>query len=145
MPPELQAFASPEVQAFANGFPTALLHAAVSLVLLVAGAMVHAMLTPYKDVQHIREGNAAAAIAFGGVIVGLALALSRSLSASTSIAETAVWGLAVTVVLLLLFRLTDMLLKGLPQRVQDGEVSAAAFLTAAKLAIAIVLSAAVAG
>lgn len=145
MPSEFQAFASPEVQAFANGFPTALLHAAVTLALLLLGALVHALLSPYKDVQQIREGNAAAALSFGGVLIGLAMPLARSLSASASVAETAIWGVAVTVVLLLFFRLTDMLLKGLPQRVQDGEVSAAAVLVAAKLAVAIVVAAAVSG
>lgn len=145
MPPEVQAFASPEVQAFANGFPVALLQAAVTLGILLAGALVHAMLTPYKDVQHIREGNAAAAISLGGTLVGLAWPLARSLAASASVVETAIWGVAVTVVLLLCFRATDMLLKGLPQRVQDGEVSAAALLVAAKLAVSIILAAAVSG
>jgi len=145
MPTEFQAFVSPEIQAFANGFPTALLHAAITLVLLLAAAFVHALLSPHKDIQQIRDGNAAAALSYGGLLIGLALPLSRSLSASTSLIETGVWGLAIAVLLLLLFRLTDILLKGLPQRVSEGEVSAAALLVAAKLAIAIVVSAAVSG
>lgn len=145
MPTEFQAFASPEVQAFANGFPTALLHAVVTIVLLLLGALAHALLSPHKDVRQIREGNAAAAVSFGGVLIGLALPLARSLSASASLAETAIWGVAITVVLLLFFRLTDMVLKGLPQRVQDGEMSAAALLVAAKLAVAIIVAAAVSG
>lgn len=145
MPPDLQAFASPEIQAFANGFPAALLQAAVTLVILMGAVMVHALLTPHKDVGQIRAGNAAAAISLGGVILGLALPLSRSLSASTSVIETAIWGLAISVVVLLIFRLIDILLRGLPQRVQEGEVSAAALLVAAKLGAALVVAAAFAG
>ncbi|CAN5319694.1 DUF350 domain-containing protein [soil metagenome] len=135
----------PEMQAFANGFPVALLQALITLVILLAGVAVHGLLSPYKEVDHIREGNAAAAVSFGGVVLGLALPLSRSLTASTSAIETAIWGVAATVVTLLLFRVIDMLLKGLPQRVQEGEVSAAALVVAAKLAVALVLGAAFSG
>jgi putative membrane protein len=45
---------------------------------------------------------------------------------------------------LALFRLIDLLLHGLPQRVDEGELSAALLLVSAKLASAIVLSAAIA-
>jgi len=137
--------ASPEIQAFATGFPIALLHAAMSIVLLVAGAAVYALLTPYKDVQLIREGNPAAALSFGGALVALAIPLAAALAGSASTVDVALWGFSVVVIQLLLFRLTDMGLKGLPQRMQDGDVAAAALLVAAKTAIALVLAAAVLG
>ena len=136
---------SPEVQAFATGFPVTLLHAGVTLLMLVLGAVIYALLTPYKEVQLIREGNTAAAIAFGGMMVGLAAPLAVSLSASPTILEIAVWGLSITAVQLLVFRLTDFLLTGLPGRIQEGDTAAACLLTAARLATALILAAAVAG
>lgn len=136
---------TPEIQAFLSGFPVTLAHAGVSLLFLVVGAAVYAMLTPYKEITEIREGNAAAAVSFGGVLIGLASPLAVSLLASTSIEELAIWGAAATAVQLLIFRLTDFLLAGLPQRVEEGEVSAAVLLVAAKLAGSMLLSAAVAG
>jgi putative membrane protein len=136
---------TPEVQAFATGFPVTLLHAAVTLLMLVAGTTVYALLTPYKEIRLIREGNSAAALSFGGVIVGLATPLAVSLSASPTILEVVVWGLATVVVQLLVFRLTDLLLTGLPTRIQEGETAAAALLAAARLATALILAAAVAG
>lgn len=136
---------TPEIQAFATGFPATLAHAAVSLVLLVLGAYVYVLLTPYHEIQEIREGNAAAAVSFGGVLIGLAVPLAFSLTASTSIEELAIWGVSITAVQLLLFRLADFVLKGLPQRVEDGEVPAAVLLVAARLASALLLAAAVAG
>ncbi len=142
MPSQLQ---SPEIQAFATGFPLTLLHAGVTLLILVLGTAIYALLTPHKEIALIREGNAAAALSLGGVMVGLAIPLAVSLSASTSVAEIAVWGAATVAVQLLVFRLVDMVLRGLPQRIQDGEVSAAALLIGAKLATAIVLAAAFAG
>ena len=71
--------------------------------------------------------------------------MAVSLTASTSLEELAVWGASITAVQLLTFRLTDFILRGLPQRVEEGEVSAAVLLVAAKLASALLLAAAVAG
>lgn len=136
---------SPEIQAFATGFPVMLMHAAVTLLLLIAGATLYALLTPWREITLIREGNAAAAVAFGGVLVGLALPLAVSLSVSHSVREIAIWGAATVVLQLLTFRLTDALLTGLPQRIREGEISAAVLLVAAKLAVALVLAAAVTG
>ena len=135
--------ASPEIQAFATGFPLTLLHAGVTLAILILGAAAYAMLTPHKEIALIREGNAAAAVSLGGVMVGLSIPLAVSLSASTSVLEIFLWGVATVAVQLLVFRLVDMVLRGLPQRIHDGEMSAAALLVAAKVATAIVLAAAV--
>ncbi|AAK22122.1 DUF350 domain-containing protein [Caulobacter vibrioides] len=142
MPSQLQ---SPEVQAFATGFPITLLHASVTLVMLILGAALYALLTPHKEITLIREGNSAAALSLGGVFVGLAIPLAVSLRASTSVTEIVIWGAATIAVQLLVFRITDMLLKGLPERINEGEVAAAALLVGAKLGVALILAAAVGG
>ena len=54
---------SAEVQAFASGFPIMVMHLVVSLLLLAAGAAVYVMLTPWREIALIREGNPAAAVA----------------------------------------------------------------------------------
>jgi len=136
---------TPEVQAFASGFPLTLLHAGLTLILLILGVAAYGVLSPYKEVQQIREGNQAAAISFGGMLLGLAIPLAAALAASPSALEILLWGVAVIVVQLGVFRLIDVLLTGLPQRIQEGEAAAAALLAAAKLGAALVLAAAVAG
>lgn len=136
---------SPELQAFATGFPVTLLHVVVTLLILFLGAAAYVLLTPHKEISLIREGNTAAALSLGGVLVGLAIPLAVAMSASTSTLEIAVWGVSTVVVQLLVFRLMDFILRGLPQRIQDGEVSAAALLVGAKLATALIVAAAVAG
>ncbi len=136
---------APEIQAFAAGFPLTLAHAAISLVLLVIGAVIYAFLTPYREIQEIRDGNAAAAVSYGGGLIGLAIPLAVSMNASTSSIELALWGVAVTAVQLLLFRITDFALRGLPERIEEGEVAAAVLLVAAKIACALLLAAAVSG
>ena len=136
---------TPEIQAFAAGFPTTLAHAGLSLLMLLVGATLYAWLSPRDDLGEVRDGNAAAATAFAGVLIGLAIPLAVSLAASASLMELLIWGGAVTAVQLLLFRLTDFILRSLPPRVSQGDVGAAVLLAAAKLACALLLAAAVAG
>ena len=139
----LTALGGPELQAFATGFPILLAHVGVTLLMLMAGAVLYAVLTPWKEISLIRNGNSAAAVAFGGVLVGLAIPLAASLSASNSTIEIVVWGAATVLMQLLAFRLTDMILAGLPERIREGEISAAVLLVSAKLAVALILAAAV--
>ncbi len=136
---------SPEIQAFATGFPITLLHAVVALAILFAAAALYILLTPHREIALIREGNNAAALSLGAVLVGLAIPLGISLKASTTLIELALWGVSVVIVQLLIFRLVDMTLRGLPRRIQDGEMAAATLLGAAKLATALILAAAAAG
>ena len=133
---------SPEIQAFASGFPIFLAHAGVTVLILFLGAAIYVLLTPHKEIALIREGNTAAAVSLGGVLLGLAIPLAASLRASTNIIEIGLWGAVTVVVQLLVFRLVDMLLRGLPKRIQDGEMSAAALLVGAKIATALIVAAA---
>jgi putative membrane protein len=135
----------PEISAWAAGFPLTLLHVLVALIILVGGAALYAFVTPHREIQLIREGNTAAALSFGGVLVGIALPLAFALAASTSVVEIALWGATTVVVQLALFWLVDLVLRGLPQRIKQGEVAAAALLVGAKLAVAAILAAAVSG
>ena len=139
------AIQSPEIQAFATGFPLTLIHFAVTLVILFVSAAIYVLLTPHREIALIRDGNAAAAVSLGGVLVGLAIPLAVSLKASTTVVELALWGASTMIVQLLVFRLADIVLRGLPRRIQDGEMAAAAMLVGAKLSTAVILAAAVAG
>jgi putative membrane protein len=135
---------SPELEAWAMGFPLTLLHGLVTMLILVAGAALYALITPHREIALIRQGNSAAAVSFAGVLVGLAIPLAASLTASTSLLDVALWGVATVFVQLAVFRLTDLALHGLPRRIAKGEMAAAALLVGAKLATAIVFAAAVA-
>jgi len=75
---------SPEVQAFASGFPVMLLHAGISLLLLVVASGAYALLSPHREVQRIREDNPAAAVSLASIILGLALPLGATLAAAAS-------------------------------------------------------------
>ena len=52
--PQLQ---SPEIQAFANGFPIALMHIAVTVAILFIGVTVYVLMTPHREIALIREAE----------------------------------------------------------------------------------------
>lgn len=140
-----ETLTSPEIQAFAGGFPVLLLHAVVTLALLAAGSILYATLSPWKEIAQVRQGNPAATVAFAGVLLGLAIPLAVSMSVSSSAVDILIWGAVAVVMQLLVFRLVDLVFTGLPQRVRDGEVSAAVLLVAGRLATALILAAALTG
>ena len=133
------------IQSFIAGIPFLLLHFSLTLAMLALGAVIYVMLTPYHEIELIRDGNIAASISFAGVLVGLAIPLAFAMAASVNAFDIIIFG-AVTIVLqLLAYRLTDLVLKDLPNRIIDGEISAAITLVGIKLSISAINAAAVSG
>ncbi len=78
-------------------FLTALLaflaHLAVGLGLSGLFLFVYSVSTPHRELELIRGGNAAAAIGLVGGMIGYAIVVSRAISSSHGVVDTALWGL----------------------------------------------------
>jgi len=129
-----------EIQAFISGFPEFLIQLGTALGLFTIGLTTYVLLTPHKELALIRDGNASAALAFGAVVVGLAIPLGACLAHSYSVLDLIVWGVVTLLVQLITFRLTDIFLRGLPRRIAEGDVAAAIFLMSVKLGVGIILA-----
>ena len=112
--------------------------------MLGLGTVIYVMVTPYHEVELIKQGNVAAAV-FRGVLVGLALPLAANMAGSVNAFDIMVFGAVAIILQLLAYRFTDIVLKGLPERIKSGEVSAAVTLVGLKLSISIINAAAVSG
>ena len=111
---------------------------------LFAGAVsVYVLLTPHKELKLIQEGNPSAALAFAGVVVGLAIPLGACLANATGLIDLLIWSIIVLLLQLLAFRLTDIFLHGLPKKIADGDVAAAIFLMSMKLGVALITAGAI--
>lgn len=133
------------LQSFLAGLPILLLHFALTLLMLALGAVIYVLVTPYHEIDLIKDGNVAAAVSFGGVLVGMALPLAVTMAGSVNAFDIVIFG-AVTIVLqLLAYRATDVVLKDLPERIKSGEMSAAITLVAIKLSVSMINAAAVSG
>ncbi len=131
--------------ALMNGLPVFLVHSILSLIILLAGVLLYMKLTAHDEMALIRNGNSAASLSLGGAIVGLAIPLGFSLSASLSLWDLLFWGLVALVLQLAAFRIVDGFLKDLPQRIEADDMAAAILLVAVKLATAIINAAAISG
>lgn len=134
---------SAPVAAFVSGFPDFIIQLSVALGLFVASLTVYVLMTPHKELELIRAGNPSASLAFGGVVVGLAIPLGSCLAHAFGFWDLLIWGGVILLLQLLCFRFADMFLKGLPRRIAEGDVAAAVFLMSVKIGLALILSGAV--
>jgi putative membrane protein len=133
------------LESLTAGFPVLLLHFLVTVTMLAAGVAIYLWMTPYPELQLIRDGNIAAAISLGAAILSLAIPLAFSMSVSVSVVDIIAWGLVALAILLIVYRVIDFLMKDLPKRIEDGEMGPALLLASVKLGVAAITAAAVSG
>lgn len=136
-------FSAP-INAFVAGFPDFIIQLGAALGLFIASLVIYVLMTPHKELALIRAGNPSAALAFGGVVVGLAIPLGSCLEHAYGLIDLVIWGVVTLLLQLLAFRFADMILRGLPRRIAEGDVAAAVFLMAVKIGLALILAGAVA-
>lgn len=132
------------INAFVSGFPQFILQLGVALALFVASLFVYVLMTPHKELDLIRARNASAALAFGGVVVGLAIPLGACLAHALGVWDLALWGLVTLILQILAFRFADIFLRHLPRRIAEDDVAAAVFLMSIKIGLALIIAGALA-
>jgi putative membrane protein len=120
-----------------SGLPAFLGYFALAIALLFMFTLIYTWVTPHNEMALIRANNAAAAIAFGGAVIGFALPLSSAISHSLSLLDCAIWGLVALLVQVLTFVVLRVLLKQLPQRIAQGELAAGIFAASCAIAVGI--------
>lgn len=136
---------TPALDSLANGFPWLVFYLIVVTAIYLAGLYIYVKLTPHRELELVQNGNMAAAITFSALVISLALPLAACLVNKFSLVDVAMWGTLSLFLQLFLFRLTDAIFKGMPQRIIDNEIPAATVLAAFKIAGSIILAFAIAG
>jgi len=113
----------PALDSLANGFPYLIFYLLVVSAIYVIGLVIYTKLTPHKELQLVQDGNMAAAIHFSSLIISLALPLSACLINRFSFFDVGIWGTMSLFLQLFLFRLTDAIFKGMPERITNNEVA----------------------
>ncbi len=116
--------------------PGFLLYFATGLVLLGAAMAVYMKVTPHDELALIRAGNAAAALAFGGSMIGFTLPIASAFAHSVNIVDAAVWSLvALAVQLGCFFAVARLLGTEWRAALERGEVSGAALKAAVAVSV----------
>lgn len=129
---------------FVAGFPNFIIQLGVAVGLFIASLIVYVIMTPHKELALIRAGNPSAALAFAGVVVGLAIPLGTCLAYAQSYWDVLLWGVVILLLQIITFRFADIFLRGLPRRIAEGDVAAAVFLMSVKIGLALLVSGALA-
>jgi len=135
----------PALDSLANGFPWLIFYLLIVTVIYIAGLVLYVKMTPHKELELIQNGNMAASISFSALVISLALPLAACLVNKFSLIDVTMWGTVSLILQLFLFRLTDGIFKGMPERIVNDEVPAATVLAAFKLAGSIILAFAISG
>ena len=104
---------------------------AAAVVLLLAFMFVYAKATPYNEFREIANNNVAAAIVFGGAILGFTLPLAAAILFTHDLLEMVMWAGITGVVQLVVF----MLLRRFVPNIEAGQVAPAILLFAMSIAI----------
>ncbi len=133
------------LQSFYSGFPIFMQHFVVTLVMFMIAVYIYEKITPYRELELVKQGNLAAAISLSAGILGLAITLAFCLAGSVSLWDIIIWGVVTLVVQLLALMVANFVIDNLKKRIERDEVGPAILLFAGKISVAIINAAAISG
>lgn len=112
-----------------------------SIVLVTIALRIYTAVTPYNDIQLIRDGNKAVAQSLGGTLLGLCIPLAAVIIHTGKLSDLVLWaGIALFMQLLLLVA-EAFVFPGMRKRMAEGGEAAGIWLGAMSLGGGIVVAA----
>jgi len=128
------------LQSFA-GFDDFLIYLVVALALLVAFIAIYIRVTPYHEVQLIREGNMAASFALSGSLLGFIVPLAAAIQHSVSLIDMAIWGVIALLVQIGAFVAVKLLIPSITHDIPAGNGAQGFFLGSLSLGVGLLSAA----
>lgn len=109
----------------------------LSIVFLFVFKVVYSFVTPHDEWKLVKEEqNTAAAIGFGGAIIGFAIALGSAASNSVAVVDFAIWGVVAIIAQSIAFALLRFtFMPKIAERINNNEVSAGTMLACISVAV----------
>jgi putative membrane protein len=127
------------------GMPVMLTHFLAAIAIFVLGVFTYSKLTPFHELELIREGNSAAGVSALGATLGLAIPIAGALAGSVNVFDLVLWGLAALVVQLLTFVIVAVVIRQLVEQINKGEMASALLLAGVQVSVGLINAAAVRG
>lgn len=108
-----------------------------SMAMLFLFIAIYVRVTPYAEIQLIRDGNAAAAASLSGAMLGFVIPLASAVLSSVSFLDMLMWGAIALIAQLLAYVLVRLMVPHLAADIPAGKVAQGVFLGAVSLAIGI--------
>lgn len=120
-----------------SGFDDFLLYFGLSIAFVAIFSVVYVWVTPYSEIQLIREGNAAAAASLSGTLVGYTLPLASAVIHSVNPWDMMLWAAIALAVQILVFVAVRLMVRDIARLINEGKVATGVFLGALSLAAGI--------
>ena len=120
-----------------SGFDEFLAYAGLAILYLFAFLVVYLKITPYDEVELIKEGNVAAALSLSGALLGFTLPLAASIFQAAHPWDMMLWALIAAMVQLLVYVAVRYSLLNVSRRIPDGQVATGLVLAAVSLSAGI--------
>lgn len=133
------------LQTVISGLPILVMHVAATLLILLLGVFLYEKVTPFKELDLIKQGNVAASITLAGALLGIAAPLASAMASSINLADIVIWGVVTVLLQILVYLAADFILKDLKTRIEKDERAAAIALAAWKISVGLIIAAAVSG
>jgi putative membrane protein len=117
------------------GIDNFLVYLSVSLAYLAVFVVLYLRVTPYREIQLIREGNMAASFSLSGSILGFVIPLAASIQHSVSLVDMAIWGLIAMVVQIAAFVVVKLLIPSITEDIPAGKGAQGFFLGSLSLGV----------
>jgi putative membrane protein len=117
------------------GFDDFLVYLGISLAYLAVFTAIYIRITPYREMQLIREGNMAAAFSLSGAILGFIVPLASAIQHSVSLIDMAIWGLIAMAVQVLAFVVVKMCIPSITRDIPENKGAQGFFLGSLSLGV----------
>lgn len=114
------------------------LHLLSALLLLTIFFIVYTRITPYHEVDLIKQGNPAAALSLSGALIGFSLTIASGILHSSSLLDFIGWSFGALVVQMAAYYLASKLADGVKPHIEAGNTAVGGFVGALSLTAGIV-------
>ncbi len=118
-----------------QGLPPFAVYFAVALIMLAISLGIYVRITPYREIDLIRQGNLAAALSLSGALLGMVFPLAAAIEQSETLMELILWGVISLVVQLLVYVIVRMLVPRLREGIAQGVTAQGLFLGSVSLSV----------
>ena len=117
------------------GFDDFLVYLGVSLAYLALFVALYIRVTPYREMQLIREGNMAASFSLSGAILGFIVPLASAITHSVSLIDMAIWGLIAMAVQIAAFVVVKICIPSITRDIPQDKGAQGFFLGSLSLGV----------
>jgi putative membrane protein len=114
----------PELDWLVAVFPNFVRYVVMGFALAALFLWIYVLITPWREFALIRSGNAAAAIALVGALLGFCLPLANTIAHSVSLTDVLLWALVALVVQVIVHIGVRLVLPGLKQAIEANQAAA---------------------